>query len=174
VADDHGRAAVVAPADVGQGAYRPVAYGGRWLGARRVIDRAPLSDDFSPVSACSLSVVPVEQALVGCHVQAGTAGHGLCGLPGSQARAGADGAGHLEAQRGGEPPGLLMPGLIEGGGVPRQGAGFVERRLAMPDEKDQSAAGGPCCLARRSSHLQASPFRAAGRGPGRTGLPAVR
>jgi hypothetical protein len=50
VADDHGRAAVVAPADVGQGAYRPVAYGGRWLGARRVIDRAPLSDDFSPVA----------------------------------------------------------------------------------------------------------------------------
>src|SRR6266699_6187805 len=113
VADHHGRAAAAALTDVGQAAYRPVAYGGRWLDARRVIDRSPLSDHFSPVGACPLSVVPVEQALVGCHVRAGAVGDGLCGLRGSQKRAGDDGAGHLGAEHGREPPGLLVSGLIE-------------------------------------------------------------
>jgi hypothetical protein len=53
-----------------------------------------------------------------------------------------------------------MPGLIERRvEQPSQDAGFVERRLAMPDEIDHGAIGGSCCLARCSgSHLAASPL----------------
>ena len=64
----------------------------------------------------------------------------MCGLRGSQKRAGDDGAGHLGAEHGREPPGLLVSGLIERRvQQPSQDAGFVERRLAMPDEIDQNA-----------------------------------
>jgi hypothetical protein len=74
--------------------------------------------------------------------------------------AGDDGAGHLGAEHGREPPGLLVSGLIERRvQQPSQGAGFAERRLAMPDEIDHGAIGGSCCLARCSgSHLVASPL----------------
>jgi anti-anti-sigma regulatory factor len=45
-----------------------------------------------------------------------------------------------------------------------QDAGLVERCLAVPDEVDQGAIGGRCCLARcSSSHLAASPAGVNGR-----------
>jgi hypothetical protein len=48
-----------------------------------------------------------------------------------------------------KPPGLQTPGLIERRVEQApQYAGFVERRLPVPDEVDQGAIGGLCRLAR--------------------------
>jgi len=48
--------------------------------------------------------------------------------------------------------------------VTPQDTGLVERCLAVPDEADQGAIGGRCCLARcSSSHLAASPAGVNGR-----------
>jgi hypothetical protein len=86
-------------------------------------------------------VIPVDKATVRCHLQPGPIGDRLRCLPRPAQRAGDDGGEPAGAQHRPEPPGLMMPDVVERRvEQAAQDAGLIQRRLAVPHQVDQDTA----------------------------------
>ena len=82
------------------------------LDTRGAVDRAPPVRHRLAADACPRPVIPVEQALIDGHFQAGSFGDRLGGLPCPHQRARENGGQSPGPQRGPQPLSLAAPSLI--------------------------------------------------------------